>query len=341
MPTYRDAGVDLEAADRSVSRIGPVVQRTWKDNVIGDFGGFAAGITIPPSFTQPVVMLSTDGVGTKAEVARRTGLIDGLGFDLVAMCADDLAAAGATPIAMTDYLAVGRLDDDLVARLVGSVASACEGADIALLGGETAEHPGVMAPDQFDLAGTALGVVERGQEIDGSAIRPGDSIVGIESPNVRSNGFSLIRATILKDFEPDDPLPGTDGTVAEGLLSPSVVYSPAVVDLIATVRPRGLAHITGGGLPGNIARILPAGASARIVPGAWPRPPVFEAIAALVDTTEAELYRTFNMGIGFVAVTAPEDTEAAAARITAAGHRTWEIGRIVEGSGEVMLEGVS
>lgn len=341
MPTYRDAGVDLDAAARSVSRIGPAVRRTWKGRVVGGFGGFAAGIEVPPGYTEPVLMLSTDGVGTKAEVARRTDRLDGLGFDLVAMCADDLAAAGATPIAMTDYLAVGRLDEDVVARLVESVAAACEASGIALVGGEIAEHPGVMPADLFDLAGTALGVVERGRVIDGSEIRAGDRIIGLESPNLRCNGFSLVRATILDELDPGDELPGTGNSVAEELTGPSIVYAPAVTRLLQDVRPDGLAHITGGGLPGNVARVLPPGTAARLDPGRWPRPAVFDAVAAAARTSESELYRTFNMGIGFVAIVPPRSSDDALASLRASGHRAWEIGEVVDGNGEVVLEGVA
>jgi phosphoribosylformylglycinamidine cyclo-ligase len=337
MATYREAGVDLEAAERSVARIGPAVRRTWSEDVVGNFGGFAAGIRVPAGVKEPVMMMSTDGVGTKADVARRAGLLDGLGFDLVAMCADDLAAAGAVPIAMTDYLAVGRLDDDVVAALVESVAAACEEAGIALLGGETAEHPGVMAIDEFDLAGTALGVVEAGHEVDGSSIRPGDAIVGVSSPNLRSNGFSLVRATILRDLALDDDLPGTGRTVAEEVLAPSVIYAPAVIGLLGEVRPNGLAHITGGGLPGNITRVLPPGTAAQIDPQSWQRPPVFEAVAAATAAAESELYRTFNMGIGFVAVTAPGDVETTISAFASAGHPATQIGVVTPGAGEVFI----
>ena len=193
MATYRDAGVDLDAADAVLDRIKPAVTRTWHDGVMGGFGGFAAGIRIPAGYRNPVLMMSTDGVGTKAELARQAGRFDGLGWDLVAMCIDDLVAAGARPIAMTDYMAVGRIDVDMVSAIVASVAAACEEAGVALLGGETAEHPGVMEMDAFDLAGAALGVVEADAVIDGSAIRPGDAVIGLESPNLRSNGFSFVR----------------------------------------------------------------------------------------------------------------------------------------------------
>jgi phosphoribosylformylglycinamidine cyclo-ligase len=341
MPTYREAGVDLEAAERSVSRIWPAVRKTWGNRVVGEFGGFAAGVTIPPGYTEPVLMMSTDGVGTKADVASHAGMLDGLGFDLVAMCADDLAATGARPIAMTDYLAVGRLDVDVVASLVESIAAACEVAGMALVGGETAEHPGVMAPNQFDIAGTALGVVDRGAEIDGSTIAPGDRIIGMESPNLRSNGFSLVRATLLSQYRLDAELPGTDRSVAEEVLAPSVVYAPAIVALLEAIRPRGLAHVTGGGLPGNVRRVLPGGTAAIIDPATWPRPPVFDAVASASNTDEDELFRTFNMGIGFVVIATPGDAAAVTRVIAEAGHRAWEIGEVVEGGGEVRIEGIT
>lgn len=340
MPTYREAGVDLEAAERSVSRIGPAVSSTWKGRVVGGFGGFAAGMAVPSGYADPVLMLSTDGVGTKGEVARRSGRLDGLGFDLVAMCADDLVAAGAEPIAMTDYLAVGKLDEDLVVQLVTSVAAACEASGIALVGGETAEHPGVMPPDQFDLAGTALGIVERDAVIDGSEIRPGDRLVGIESPNLRCNGFSLVRVALREGLDLDDQPAAWEGTVAEELTSPSVVYAPAVVEMLTRIRPHGMAHVTGGGLPGNVGRVLPAGTAAHIDPGRWPRPAVFDAVAAAAETTEAELYRVFNMGIGFVVIVTPPDVGPVRATLAALGHRAWEIGEVVEGTGEVALNEV-
>ena len=188
MTSYEGAGVNLNAADELVDRIEWRVTSTWTEDVVGGFGGFAAGLQIPVGFDSPVLMMSTDGVGTKAEIARQTGLVEGLGYDLVAMVADDLAAAGAQPIAMTDYIAVGKLDVDRVEAIVESITDACAESDIALLGGETAEHPGVMAADQFDLSATALGIVEMGDEIDASSVTNGDIIIGVRSPNLRSNG---------------------------------------------------------------------------------------------------------------------------------------------------------
>ncbi len=337
MTTYRASGVDLEAADRVVDEIGPAVTATWGDGVVGGFGGFAAGIRLPAGYTRPVLMMSTDGVGTKADLARQAGRLDGLGFDLVAMCVDDLAAAGARPLAMTDYLAVGAIDVEVVSTLVRSVADACAAAGVALLGGETAEHPGVMPSGEFDLAGAALGVVEEGNEIDGTAVSPGDIVLGIPSPNLRSNGFSLVRAILASGPRLDDPLPGCDGAVAEILLAPSVIYAPAVVDLVAAVEVHGMAHVTGGGLPGNVRRILPSGCDAAIDTGSWEPPPAFAAVQRLGDVPDSEMFTTFNMGIGFVVVVPPTEAGPALASLGSRGHAALPIGSIAPGTGQVHL----
>jgi len=338
MATYRDAGVDLDAADALVARITPAVTETWHEGVVGGFGGFAAGISVPPGYSDPVLMMSTDGVGTKATVARAADLLDGLGWDLVAMCIDDLAAAGARPIAMTDYLAVGTLDVDRAERLVRSVAAACAAAGVALLGGETAEHPGVMAPGEFDLAGAALGVVERGREVDGTGIVAGDLIIGIDSPNVRSNGFSLIRSAVLGAHPLTAPLPGLALPAAETLLAPSVLYAPLVTRLLDEVPVKGMAHITGGGLPGNVARIL-TGCDAVIDSGAWDVPAVFEAIATVGGIERTEMFRTFNMGIGFVVVVSPGREDDALGALSGGDRVTTVIGEITPGTGVVHISG--
>jgi len=326
MPTYRESGVDLKAADRLVAQIGPAVQGTWNGRVVGGFGGFAAGIRIPSGYQRPVLMMSTDGVGTKIELARRANRFDGLGFDLVAMCVDDLAAVGARPLAFTDYLAVGSLQPERERVLIESVAAACSAAGCALLGGETAEHPGAMPVDAFDMAGAALGIVEEGEEVTGASIRPGDLVIGVESPNLRSNGFSLVRDVLGKvDLESslDD-----DRTVAEVLLEPSVIYAPAVLDALATGRVRGLAHITGGALPGNLPRLLPSGHGVVIDRSAWTVPPVFRFVQDLGSVAEEEMYRTFNMGIGFAAVVPSSGTEEVRAVFATNGHRSWVIGEV-------------
>ncbi len=333
MATYRDAGVDLEAADQALDRIDGPVTATWGDDVIGRFGGFAAGIRVPREMTDPVLMMATDGVGTKAEVARRADRLEGLGWDLVAMCADDLAAAGARPIAMTDYLAVGELNPEIVERIVTSVALACREAEIALLGGETAEHPGVMEPDEFDLAGAVVGVVEADRVVDGTHVEPGQAIIGLASPNLRSNGFSLVRSAVLSRIGLDNPL--AEGTAAEVLLAPSVVYSPAIQRLLAAVPVAAMAHVTGGGIASNLARVLPENVDAVIDKGSWPRPPVFAEVADIGGIAEADMFTTFNMGVGFIAIVNPADVTAARQALEVAAQ---VIGTITPGTGSARLE---
>ena len=331
MRTYRQSGVDLDAADRLVSRIAPAVQETWDDRVVGGFGGFAAGIRVPAGYQHPVLMMSTDGVGTKIELARSTNRFGGLGFDLVAMCVDDLAAVGASPLAFTDYLAVGSLQPEREQAIIESIAAACRAAGCALLGGETAEHPGVMEIDAFDLAGAALGIVEEGEEITGATIQPGDLVLGLESPNLRSNGFSLVRA-VLGDIDLESSLDG-QRSIAEALLEPSVIYAPAVLDAVATGQVRGLAHITGGALPGNLPRVLPAGYGITIDRSSWTVPPVFRYVQEKGSIAEEEMFRTFNMGIGFAAVVSPSGAEEVQAALAAHGHQSLAIGEVGTGRG--------
>ncbi len=337
MTSYSDSGVHLDAADAAVARIKPAVVATWGNKVIGGFGGFAAGLRMPDGYTEPVLMMSTDGVGTKAEVARQTGKVDGLGWDLVAMCIDDLVAAGGRPIAMSDYIAIGEIDTELVVRIVESVAAACAAADVALVGGEIAEHPGVMEPDAFDVAGTALGIVEASAVIDGSRIVPGDVIIGIDSPNLRSNGYSLVRRLINEHTSLDATFPGTDRTVADVVLEPSVLYTPSVLALIDTIDVKGLAHITGGGLLGNLPRILPATTDAVIETGSWVVPDVFTVFSGWSGADRAERYSTWNMGIGFVAVVAPGDVTRTLETIATHARSGSAIGVVTPGTGVVQL----
>lgn len=308
MTTYREAGVDLEGADDHVGRIAETVVATWGPEVVGGFGGFAAGIRIPDGYRSPVLMMTTDGVGTKLDLARRTGRWDGVGWDLVAMCVDDLAAAGARPLALVDYMAVGRLDAGRDRAIVSSIAAACAEAGCALLGGETAVHPGVMAPDAVDLAAAALGVVEDGEQLDPARVRPGDLIVGLSSPNLRSNGFALVRKVLGDDAEDH----------ADLLLAPSVIYSPVVQEAIAVGGVRSAAHVTGGGIPGNLPRALPAGWGAVIDTGSWDPPEVFRLLEE-GGVARDEMFRVFNMGVGFCLVV---DREAADRVMTAAAAAT-------------------
>ncbi len=333
MTTYRDAGVDLEGADRHVARIAPLVTATWGANVVGGFGGFAAGIELPEGYRNPVLMMSTDGVGTKLELARRAGRWDGVGFDLVAMCVDDLAAVGTRPLGFVDYLAVGALDAERDAAIVASIAGACAEAGCALVGGETAEHPGVMEPDAVDLAGAAVGVVEKGQEITGSEIVPGDVIIGLQSPNLRSNGFSLVRR-VFADSDLDAPFPGEEASFGEVLLRPSILYTSSIQRVVATGAAHGMAHITGGGIPGNLVRPLPVGTRAVVERRLWEIPNVFEVIQRTGDIPDKAMSATFNLGIGF-AIVCPEDEVEPV--IEVAGHGARVIGRVVAGDRGVDL----
>jgi phosphoribosylformylglycinamidine cyclo-ligase len=297
--SYRQAGVDLDAADRHTDAIAGAVTDTWKSEVVGGFGGFAAGVRLPKGMTDPVLMMSTDGVGTKLEIARRLDRWDGVGFDLVAMCVDDLAAAGAMPIGFVDYLAVGALQPDRDRAIVTSIAAACLQAGCPLLGGETAEHPGVMAMNAVDIAGAVTGVVEADAVLGPDRARVGDVVIGLISPNLRSNGFSLVRAILGDDII----------THGDLLLEPSVIYSPAVLAAARTGGVHAAAHITGGGLGSNLSRALPEGMGARIDSAAWERPVVFSLIADR-GVPEDEMRRAFNLGIGFCLVVDPEAVDA-------------------------------
>ncbi len=333
---YQAAGVDLAGADALVHRIRSAVISTWSDRIVGGFGGFAGGFRIPPGYERPVLMMSTDGVGTKLDIARRAGRYEGVGIDLVAMSVDDLAAAGAAPLAFTDYLAVGSLDLDRDTAIVESIAEGCRRAGCALIGGETAEHPGTMAADAFDLAGAAVGVVEESVLLTGDTITPGDLVIGLHSPNLRSNGFSLVRK-VLDRFELDAAFPGVTRTVAEVLLEPSVIYAPAVVPLAPDPDVHGFAHVTGGGLPGNLGRVLPPGTAAVIDRSTWTVPSVFSTIQRVGKLTDEDMTSVFNLGVGFLIVAAP----AAAARLIDAvgrhGHSAAVIGHIVAGRGAVTV----
>ncbi len=321
MTSYRAAGVDVAAAARLVEAIGPAVRSTWGDRVVGGFGGFAAGVRLPPGYERPVLMLTTDGVGTKAEIARLSGRYDGIGQDLVAMVVDDLAATGARPLALVDQLTVGELRPGRDEAIVASVAAACRMAGCALVGGETAEHPGTMDPDRFDLSGTALGVVEEGAEVTGAAIAAGDRLVALASPNLRANGFSLVRAAVL-------PRVTLDRDTADALLAPAVIYAPAVLDLLGAVPVHGLAHVTGGGIDGNLRRIVPPGLTARVDRATWSPPDVFGWVARVGGIPDDEMFATFNMGIGFVAVVPARAVADAVDVLAAAGHQAWEAGTV-------------
>ncbi len=332
MTDYGSAGVDLAGAERHVEAIRSLVTSTWGSNIVGGFGGFAAGIELPAGMRRPVLMMSTDGVGTKLEIARQLRKWDGVGYDLVAMCVDDLTAVGARPIGFVDYMAVGRLDPDRDTSVVASIASACAEVGAALVGGETAEHPGVMDRDAIDLAGAALGVVEAGEEIVGEAVDVGDLVIGLASRNLRSNGFSLVRRLLAGS---DWAIRFDGSTIGETVLEPSVLYSADVLASMATGGVTGAAHITGGGLPGNLGRPLPEGLSARVDTSAWSRPPIFDHLQKIGDIDDGAMFEAFNMGIGFCLIVRPERVSDVASHVS--GHDPVVIGEIVEGPEAVVI----
>lgn len=324
MTSYREAGVDLEGADRHTESIAKTVVDTWKSEVVGGFGGFAAGVRLPRGLKDPVLMMSTDGVGTKLEVARRADRWDGIGFDLVAMSVDDLATVGARPLGFVDYLAVGSLQHERDRAIVESVADACLQANCPLLGGETAEHPGVMDLDAIDLAGAVMGIAEEGSLLGPDRVQDDDLVIGLMSPNLRSNGFSLVRS-VLGETILDH---------AEVLLAPSVIYSPAVLSAVEIGGAHSAAHITGGGLAANLSRALPPGLGATIDTASWDRPPVFDLIAEH-GVPEQEMWRAFNLGVGFCLVV---DRGSADRVLDATSlHSPRVIGRVAAGQG-VALE---
>ncbi len=338
--TYAGSGVDIAAGERAVELIKPAVRSTFRNGVLGDIGGFGGMFALPEGYRQPVLVSSTDGVGTKAEVARAAGRFTTIGIDLVAMCVDDLVCQGAEPLFFLDYISVGSLVPERMAEFVDGVADGCRQAGCALVGGEMAEHPGVMAADEFDLVGFAVGVVERDAVVTGATVTPGDALVGLHSPNLRSNGFSLARRVLLEraGLALDGPAwDGAENDLATEMLAPSVIYTPAVLALLAATEVHGLAHITGGGLPGNLARILPDGTAARIDTSAWSVPRLFAEIARLGEVDDAEMARTFNMGIGLVAVVPGPVAESACAVLNGAGCPASVIGEVVAGDGSVTL----
>jgi phosphoribosylformylglycinamidine cyclo-ligase len=336
--SYRDAGVDIDEGGRAVEAIRAAVKSTYRSEVIGDIGGFGGLFSAAAfkSMADPVMVSGTDGVGTKLKLAQLLGKHDTVGIDLVAMCANDILAAGAEPLFFLDYVAIGRIDSVKVASIVGGIAEGCRQAGCALVGGEMAEHPGVMDPDDYDLSGFCVGVVDRPKMIDGSTIEPGDVVLGLASSGVHSNGFSLIRRAMVDGHEDELSLARVDlggRTLGEVLMEPTRIYVKPVLELLRSgVAVKGIAHITGGGITENIDRCLPANVDALVHRAAWKRPRVFDLLAEASRLSDDEMYRTFNMGIGMALVLAPKEAARAAASLRAAGETVFEIGDIVPGA---------
>jgi phosphoribosylformylglycinamidine cyclo-ligase len=352
---YAASGVDVAAGERAVDLMRAAVEATHGPNVIGGLGGFGAAVAIPPGYREPVLVSSTDGVGTKSAIASQVARFDTIGRDLVAMCVDDVVCAGATPLFFLDYVAVGRIDPIGVADLVGGIAAGCAEAGCALVGGETAEHPGVMDAHAFDLAGCCVGIVERDRLLDGTRAQAGDAIVGIASSGLHANGYSLVR-TLIERWGLDLAMPyqaqlmrslGREAdetihaeprhvlaTLGEVLLEPTLLYSPAILALREALEAagdelRGVAHITGGGLPGNLPRMLPPALGARVDPSSWPVPSVIRLFAALGGLDGAEARATFNGGVGMAVAVAPAAVDRTVESLAAAGHEAWRIGEVV------------
>ena len=336
--TYRDAGVDIDAGDEVVRRIAPLAEATRRPEVLGGIGAFAAFCRIPAGYTEPVLVSSTDGVGTKLKVAFLAGRHDTVGIDLVAMGVNDLLVHGAQPLFFLDYVAVNRVEPAIVEAIVAGVAAGCAQAGCALVGGETAELGDLYAPGEYDLAGFAVGVVEASRIVNGAAVAPGHRVLGLASSGLHSNGYSLVRKVLLErqGLRPGDPLPGVGRSVADELLEPTRIYARAVAALLREVDVAAMAHVTGGGVPGNLPRVLPAGCGAALVEGSWPVPPVFRAIQQAGAVDEAEMRRAFNMGLGYLVVLPADQVRRATSVLEAAGERVFEVGEIRAGAREVV-----
>ncbi len=326
--SYKDAGVDIDAGDALVERIKGVAKKTKRPEVLGGLGGFGALCEIPAGYKQPVLVSGTDGVGTKLKLALDLNKHESIGIDLVAMCVNDLVVCGAEPLFFLDYYATGHLNVDTAATVVTGIGEGCLQAGCSLVGGETAEMPGMYEGEDYDLAGFAVGVVEKADIIDGSKVKAGDVLIGIASSGVHSNGYSLVRKII--DVSKADLDADLDGKkLADVLMAPTRIYIKPLLSLIETLPVHALAHITGGGLPGNLPRVLPEGADARIDESSWSWPPVFQWLQKNGGVERFEMYRTFNCGVGMIVVVSAENADAAIAHLTAAGENAWRIGEIV------------
>ena len=336
--TYKDAGVDIDAGNALVERIKPIVKSTLRPGVLGGIGGFGGLFELDLNkYHRPVLVSGTDGVGTKLKLAIELNRYDTIGIDLVAMCANDIIVLGAEPLFFLDYYATGELAVETGAAIIAGIAEGCRQSGAALLGGETAELPGLYAADDFDLAGFCVGVVDHDRIIDGSQLRAGDTLLGLASSGPHSNGYSLIRRVL--ELHPDGASFDFHGTpIGELLLKPTRIYVKAVLALMATCPIGAIAHITGGGLPENVIRVLPDNLDAQIDSSTWPRQPIFSWLQQQGQIEESELLRTFNCGIGMVIAVRPDDVLTARKALETAGETVFEIGSVVAGSGRVLID---
>ncbi|HTX06726.1 MAG TPA: phosphoribosylformylglycinamidine cyclo-ligase [Steroidobacteraceae bacterium] len=335
--TYRDAGVDIDAGDELVERIKPLVARVRRPEVLAGIGGFGAMVALPPGYRQPVLVSGTDGVGTKLRLAIDSGRHDTIGIDLVAMCANDIAVQGAEPLFFLDYYATGKLRVDVAEAVVRGIVEGCAQAGAALVGGETAEMPGMYHGEDYDLAGFCVGVVEKEAIIDGSAVRAGDAVIGLASSGPHSNGYSLIRR-LLALSGGDSALQLEGKPLLDRLLAPTRIYVKPLLALARKVPVHALAHITGGGLTENVPRVLPEGLEAVLERRRWHRDPVFDWLQRVGNIETAEMYRTFNCGIGMIAVVSPAHLTQTLELLAAHGESAQLIGEIRPGSRGTVIE---
>jgi len=328
--TYAKAGVSIAAADRFIGLIKPLVRSTDRPEVLGGIGGFG-GLFRPrlAGMKRPVLVSSTDGVGTKLLIAEMLGKYDTVGVDLVAMCVDDVAVLGAEPLFFLDYVAVGKVRPAMLVEILKGIVRGCRRAGCALVGGETAELPGLYGPGKWDLAGFCVGVVDQGRIVDGRTCRAGDAVIGLASSGLHSNGYSLARKAFTeKEIKTE---------VGRELLRPTRIYSPDLLEVLKAVRVKAMAHITGGGFYDNIPRVIPAGLGVRVEKGAWPVPSIFQRIWKKTGAGEKEMFRTFNMGIGMVLVVGPRDVAGTLARFSKLRQKAWVIGEVAKGRREVSV----
>ena len=340
--TYRDAGVDIDAADRAVREIKNLVNKTFDDRVLCDFGTFGAMYSLDTKgMEEPVLVSSVDGVGTKIKLAFMTGKHDTIGVDLVSHCVNDILVQGAKPLFFLDYLAFGRLEPNVVVEVIRGLTNGCRYAGCALIGGETAEMPGLYQAGEYDISGTIVGVVDRKKIVDGSTVQPGDVVIGLPSSGLHTNGYSLARKICFEvaKLDCDDPMPGVDRTVGEALLEPHRSYVTIIRVLVKVVTVKGMAHITGGGITDNLPRTLPQDTGAEINLGSWTVPPVFGFLQRTGNVEQAEMLRTFNCGMGYLVIVSEEEAERALKTLDQAGSEGRGIGRIVKGERRVTYSG--
>lgn len=339
---YKRSGVDIDAGNEAVKRIAAHVKRTERPEVLGELGNFG-GLFALQSYKEPILVSATDGVGTKLKIAFALDKHDTIGIDCVAMCVNDLVVQGAEPLFFLDYLATGQLKPEVVELIVKGIADGCQMAGCALIGGETAEMPGMYSNGEYDVAGFAVGVVERKKLIDGKTIQEGDCLIGLASSGLHSNGFSLVRKVLLddRDYDWKERVPGTNQTLAEALLQPTKIYVRTVLSVMEKFALKGVAHITGGGLLENVPRVLPEGLQAVIDPSQWKIPAIFDWVKEEGKLTAFDLYRTFNMGIGMVLIVSQDEANEVLKFVQALNEEAYLIGNIEKGEQGVLLTGES